>query len=292
MTRASRPAHAARRRPRTPLVAGLTAALTAAGLLLGPTATASADDDDAELQRRILDPRITESSGLARSGYDDGVLWTHNDSGDGPRLYAVDRNGGTAATIELAGVRALDWEAMSRVRGADGRSRLFVGDIGDNARARPEIAVHRIDEPRELDEDATVPATTYRMRYEDGPHDAEALLVHPRTARVYVVTKDAAGAAGVYAAPEDLRTDEVNVLERVADAPAVVTDGAFLWDGRLALRTYTSVHVSAWLGAPAQALTLPRTAQGESLAVAPGSRAVLVGSEGVASPVYRQPLPD
>ena len=106
------------------------------------------------------------------------------------------------------------------------------------------------------------------------------------------LTTDAAGAAGVYAAPEDLRTDEVNVLERVAGAPAVVTDGAFLWDGRLALRTYTAVHVSAALGAPAEVLTLPRTVQGESLAVAPGNRAVLVGSEGVASPVYRQPLPD
>ena len=273
------------------MVAGLTAALTAAGLLLGPAATASADDDDAELQRRILDPRITESSGLARSGYDDSVLWTHNDSGDGARLYAVARDGRTAATVELAGVRALDWEAMSRHRAADGRSRLFVGDIGDNARARSEIAVHRIDEPRELD-DATVPATSYRLRYEDGPHDAEALLVHPRTAQVFVVTKDAAGAAGVYAAPVDLRTDEVNVLERVADAPAVVTDGAFLWSGRLALRTYTSVHVSAGLGAPAEVVTLPRTVQGESLAIAPGYQAVLVGSEGVASPVYRQPLPD
>ena len=77
LSRARRPAHAARRRSRSPLGAGrrasltaaTTAALTAAGLLLGPVATASADDDDAELQRRILDPRITESSGLARSGW-------------------------------------------------------------------------------------------------------------------------------------------------------------------------------------------------------------------------------
>ncbi len=272
----------------------LTRSLTFAAALLGTSAAlcvvpapSSAADPAPYLQRRLLDSRIVESSGLARSGYDDNVLWTHNDRGDGPRLFAVRRDGSTAAVVRLDVPAAVDWEALSRYRGSDGRSWLYVGDIGDNDRVRSEIRVHQVAEPTAL-YDRTVPATTYRLRYEDGRHDAEALLVHPHTRRVYVVTKDG---SGVYAAPETLRTDTVNVLRKVSWAPTTVTDGAFLYDGRMVLRNYTTAFVSAGPGQAHTRVPLPSTAQGESLAVAPGYGAVLVGSEGTRSPVYWQPLP-
>ena len=77
------------------------------------------------------------------------------------------------------------------------------------------------------------------MAYPDGPHDAEALAVHPRTGRVYVVTKGRNG-GGVYALPEKPSRTGVNRLERVAPAPAMVTDAVFLPDGSgLVVRTYT-----------------------------------------------------
>lgn len=282
-------------RPRGPsLPSAVRRAVTCAAALLGTSAAlcvvpapSSAAGQAPYLQRRLLDSRITESSGLARSGYDDGVLWTHNDRGDSPRLFAVRRDGTTAAVVRLDVPAAVDWEAISRYRGSDGRSWLYVGDIGDNDRVRSEVRVHRVAEPTAL-YDRTLPATTYRLRYPDGRHDAEALLVHPQTRRVYVVTKDG---AGVYVAPDVLRTDTVNVLRRVSWTPRTVTDGAFLADGRMVLRNYTTAYVSAGPGQPQVAVGLPGTSQGESLAVAPGSGAVLVGSEGSSSPVYWQPLP-
>lgn len=70
-----------------------------------------------------------------------------------------------------------------------------------------------------------------------------------------------------------------------------MTDGAFLYDGRMVLRNYTTAFVSRGPGQPQVAVQLPSTSQGESLAVAPGYKAVLVGSEGPESPVYVQPLP-
>lgn len=240
------------------------------------------------LQRTLSDPRIVESSGLARGGYDDNVLWTHNDRGDGPRLFAVDRAGRTTAVATLASTTAVDWEALSRHRDASGRSWLYVGDIGDNGRVRDEVAVHRIPEPRS-DQDSSPVPTTFRFRYPDGRHDAEALLVHPRSGRLYIATKDG---SGIYEAPLAPSTTTINVLRRVGSVPMTITDGAFLFDGRMVLRDYTRLHVSAGIGQPALTLTLPVTGQGESLAPAPGNRAVLVGSEGWSSPVYWQPLPD
>jgi hypothetical protein len=245
---------------------------------------------DAPVVERVLsDGRILESSGLARSGYDDRVLWTHNDSGDLPRLFAVGKDGTTQGVLTLSGVNAVDWEAMSRLRHSDGTSWLYVGDIGDNARLRGEISVHQVEEPRERGDQSVVP-TTYRFRYPDGRHDAEALLVHPRSKRIYIVTKNYYG-GGIYVAPSSLSTTEVNELTRVADAPRNVTDGAIMYDGRMVLRNYNGAFVSS---GPGEALTwfpLPSSMQGESLAVAPGYQTIYVGSEGYRSSVWEVPLP-
>src|SRR4051794_6987818 len=42
---------------------------------------------------RIDSREITESSGLAASRKHPGVFWTHNDSGNGPYIFAITRDG-------------------------------------------------------------------------------------------------------------------------------------------------------------------------------------------------------
>ena len=267
------------------------AAVLAGVVLLGLALPASAQEvEGAEVAVRLQDPRIQESSGLAGSRRHPEVLWTHNDSGDGPRLYAVGADGRTLATLTLAGVQARDWEAMAAGRDDRGRPALFVGDIGDNLDAWPEVAVYRVTEPARLG-DATVASARYRLRYADGPRNAEALLVDPRSNRLYVATKEPDG-GGLYRAPARLRTDQVNVLHRVAPVPPLVTDGAFAPDGRsFVLRDYQSAYVYTARGRRVGELPLPPQYQGESLTVAADGRSVLVGSEGLASEVWRVPLP-
>ena len=263
----------------------------AAGAVLCVAAAASAQEvEGAEVAVRLEDQRIFESSGLALSRRHQAVLWTHNDSGGEPALYAVGSDGRTLATLTLAGAEARDWEAMAAGRDDRGRPALFVGDIGDNNGVWPEVAVYRVAEPAEL-RDATVPAARYRLRYADGPHDAEALLVDPRSNRLYVATKEVAG-GGLYRAPARLRTGQVNVLRRVARVPPVITDGAWLPDGRaFVLRDYQGAYVYATPGKRVGAFELPLQQQGESLTAAADGRSVLAGSEGVASEVWRVPLP-
>ena len=214
-------------------------------VLVGVALPAAAQQvEGAEVALRLQDPRIQESSGLAGSRRHPEVLWTHNDSGDGPRLYALGANGRTLATLTLAGAGARDWEALAPGRDGRGRPALFVGDIGDNQDLWPEVAVYRVTEPDRL-RDATVPAVRYRLRYADGPRDAEALLVDPRSNRLYVATKSSDG-GGLYRAPARLHTDQVNVLRRVARVPPVVTDGSFAPDGRsFVLRDYQGAFVYA-----------------------------------------------
>lgn len=264
------------------------AASALATVLLGASLTVSAPPAPEPLLR-LQDPALLESSGLAVSALHDEILWTHADGGSVAQVRAVDRSGRTVAVVTLAGIDPYDPEALAPGRAPDGTALLWLADIGDNLAERADISVFRLAEPRAL-EDRTVDAAWFRFTYPDGPHDAEALLVHPRTGRMFVVTKDLSG-AGVYRAPRDLVPQDqgTNRLERVAGAPSFVTDGAFLDDGRFVLRTYTSVYLYARPGELVATAPLPAQPQGESLAV-DGDR-LLVGSEGQHSAVYAVPVP-
>src|SRR5437764_643295 len=47
----------------------------------------------AVLLARLESREVTESSGIVASRRNPGLFWTHNDSGDGPFVYAFDRAG-------------------------------------------------------------------------------------------------------------------------------------------------------------------------------------------------------
>jgi hypothetical protein len=267
----------------------LAAALAVALVCLALPASAQ-EVEGAEVALRLEDPRIYESSGLALSRRHQAVVWTHNDSGDEARLFAVGPEGRTLATLTLAGVEARDWEALAAGRDDRGRPALFVGDIGDNQGVWPDVSVYRVAEPAQL-RDATVPAVRYRLRYADGSHNAEALLVDPRSNRLYVATKAQIG-GGLYQAPSHLDPTGINVLHHIARVPPVVTDGAFLPSGRgFVLRDYQQAHVYTGPGRRVGSFDLPLQFQGESLTVSADGRSLLVGSEGPGSELWRVPLP-
>ena len=56
---------------------------------------------------------IAESSGLAVSRAYTDTFWTHNDSGDEARFFAISSGGDDLGTIRLTGANANDWEAMT-----------------------------------------------------------------------------------------------------------------------------------------------------------------------------------
>ncbi|MFG2624515.1 WD40 repeat domain-containing protein [Streptomyces sp. NPDC048473] len=265
----------------------LTVSGAAALLLLAGAAPAVASGDGADRSFTIEDPRITESSGLAASRAHPGIYWTHNDSDDGPYIYAVDsRTGKTVATITMQGVgRPRDVEAISI--GPDGN--LYVGDIGDNLNGSwDHVWIYRFPEPKQL-KDATVRATQFDVKYADGPRNAEALMVHPTTGRVYIASKNEDG-GGLYEGPAKLTTGATNVFRRVGEVPWV-TDGAFSPDGKeLVLRSYFSARGYAFedgrLGAD-HAVQAPLQRQAESVTYTADGSALMFGSEGAQSDVVR-----
>lgn len=264
------------------------------------TTPAEAGFAPAVLRARAEVPGLNESSGLAASRVAPGLLWTHNDSGDDPRLYCLDVEGRGCGVWEVAGADAEDWEDMAAGPGPEpGRSYLYLGDIGDNDAERASVTVYRVPEPtptRGQTSSAprpTAPAEAIRLRYADGPHDAEALLVHPSTGALYVITKSP-GEGGVYVARD-------GVLHRVATLDVGfgtwVTGGAISPDGRrvavstplggieLTLPSGAGGFDSIWAQRPVPVDLGPR-AQGESVTYRLDGAALLATSERAPMPLW------
>jgi hypothetical protein len=231
----------------------------------------------------------TELSGIVYSRSQPGVLWTHNDSGDRPRLLAIAPDGKLLADLAVAGAESIDWEDIAAARGS-----LLVGDIGDNGTERPSVAVYRVNEPRLGGGSApsATRATRFDLRYPDGPHNAEALLRDPTGGTIVIVEKRAAGRAGVYVA-DRVAAGATTMLRRAGRiAVGEVTGGDVSADGRtIALRTYDRVLV--WTREPGE--SIPRAlqrrpcaaregllseGQGEALALRGDGRAFLTVPEG------------
>lgn len=167
---------------------------------------------------------------------------------------------------------------------------LYVGDIGDNLDGSwDHVWIYRFPEP-EILKDQTVRAKQYVVKYADGARNAEALMVHPKTGRVYIASKNEDG-GGLYAGPERLSSSGTNVFRRVDEVPWV-TDGAFSPDGdRLVLRGYFSAKEYAWkdgrLGDGGTAVGAPFQGQAESVTYTRDGSAFMFGSEGRNSRVVR-----
>ena len=216
----------------------------------------------------VLPDELRESSGLAVSRTQPGVLWSHNDSGDGPNLYAIDRSGRLLAVIPIANAVARDWEdiapgpcpvplqAATSPDSVAPTSCLYVADIGDNDRIRDALTVYVVVEPVLANETRphTVAAPSFRYRYPVEPEDSEALAVLPN-GDVAIVSKGRTGTihffgisgasvaraliSGEVLTAEDWGDTGIEPNERIGRS---VTGAAVSPDGMtLAVRTYNEV---------------------------------------------------
>lgn len=196
-------------------------------------------------------PERSELSGLAASAIHDGVFYTHNDSGDSARMFAIDMSGALLATFTLKGTTAIDWEdvAVGPCSAGSANSCVFLADTGDNDSKRASYTVYRVPEPTQRPAGRAtleVTADALAFRYPDGSHNAEALLVHHSTGRVSLVTKGD-GPSSIYLFPEKLTTAAPMTLTlagsfSLPSGSPRVTAADHAPDGRgILLRTYSTI---------------------------------------------------
>jgi hypothetical protein len=253
--------------------------LTAALLLVGTPGAAAAANEGGRPLFAFTDRGIAESSGLVDTGR---VVYTVNDSGSAPVLYAVDpRTGDTTGRTTYTPDEVEDVEALAPGRAGT----VWVADVGDNRRSREHVSLYRARPG------ASTAAPRFNLVYPDGPRDAETLLSHPRSGRLFVVSKTVFGGT-VYVVPVGTRPGSTVTMRRFAQVPGLITDGAFLPDGRhVVLRSYATATVFTFPGfEPRGTFDLPEQRQGEAVSVGPRGR-VLLSSEGVGAEVLRVDIP-
>lgn len=245
----------------------------------------------------VSNPGLNETSGIAASMTLPGALWAHNDSGDGPRLFAVGLDGVVRGEVTLQGASAVDWEDMSAAPGSGGHERdLIVADVGDNDRTRGTLQLYRLGEPHASDLGERVTATRFDVRLPEGPEDIEALFVDPVDSAVYLVAKRPEPVATLYRVVLAPRPSGTLVADAVGTIPIRLATGADLSaDGsRLAVRNHQ--HAQLWHRAVGTSIAdtvkgdfcvvpLPQEPQGESIAFLDSKTLVLL-SEFAGQPIY------
>jgi hypothetical protein len=212
----------------------------------------------ARVSGRVADAAADELSGLVRSRARASLFWAHEDSGAVPSLYALRIDGTVVGRPVVPGAQARDWEDIAAGPGADGRALLYVGDIGDNAARRSTIDVYRIAEPR-VGAGTTAPAARLRLRYPDGAHDAEALLVDPLRADLVIVTKVLGAARAYRSSSRQAAGTQATLRAGPSIALSLVTAGDVSADGRvIVLRGYDRVAVWVRRGRERLTTTLRR----------------------------------
>ena len=228
---------------------------------------------------------LGEVSGCAVSQRLANTVWLHNDSGDSPRLFRLNTVTKAVRKVAVSGAEAVDWEDIAALPNGD----LLIADIGDNAKKRDGVVLYQVPEPARLSR--TVAATARRLRYVDGPHNAEALVVDPANGTPYVITKEESGVASVYGAGGDTlkSVGTITIDGESLFFPNLITGADALPDGSaVVLRTYQFGYVlarspgkpftSAFSATPKK-FALPFMLQAEAICALGDSRSVFTTTE-------------
>jgi autotransporter-associated beta strand protein len=258
----------------------------------------------------IQNSLITEASGIAASRMNANVLWTHNDSNNGPQVFAMTAAGTNLGTYSLTGATNHDWEDIAVGPGPTaGVQYVYAGDIGDNnwdkASHRTTIAVYRVAEPTVSDTQSPVTTSLsdmseFTFAYPDGPHDAESMFVDPLTKDIYIITKRDATYKYVYRATYPQSTSGTTTLTLAAtltnsnqltsadispDGSEIIIRSYATSSGLLYQRPIGGTITDAFNTTP---ITIPihSEGQGEAIGFDPNGRGYFTTSEGSEQPIY------
>lgn len=97
-----------------------------------------------------LPHEISESSGIVVA--DSNLVWTMNDSGGGNAIFLVNSQGELLKTLLLNATQNHDWEDLT-----SDSAYLYIGDFGNNANRRRDLAIYKFPRAAASDSDHFMP---------------------------------------------------------------------------------------------------------------------------------------
>ncbi|MFT2010608.1 hypothetical protein ACMA1I_18170 [Pontibacter sp. 13R65] len=176
-----------------------------------------------------LPSEISESSGIEVLPDGSGYI-THNDSGNKPYLYQIDKKGKLVKTIKLK-LPNVDWEDLA----LDSKGNIYIADTGNNNNKRKELAIYKVNAKDFNNLEAI------RFSYEDQKDfppakkdmnfDCEAIFWHG--GNLYLITKDRGqkATANVYRLSDKKGQQEAKLIGS-HKIPAAITGAAISPNGK------------------------------------------------------------
>lgn len=193
----------------------------------------------------VTNKKLDEASGLAASAVNEGLLWTHNDSGNRAELFLVDNQLNIRMTVTLENIINRDWEDIAVGPGPEaGKNYIYVADIGDNMAIFPHKIVYRFEEPKWQEGKSQLTVSKFdRIVFQlDVKKDTESLLVDPKTKNLYVISKREKPVY-VYELKYPYSTTDTLTAEKIGSIPfGQVVAGDFSPDGNeVLIKNYNNV---------------------------------------------------
>lgn len=274
---------------------------------------------------------LKESSAAVVSGVSPGIVFTINDSGNDPELFAMDTAGNFRGRWRVDNAKNRDWESLSAgacipdVHTPSSQpdtvqsTCLFVGDLGDNSARRETVRLYQIAEPQGMDTTGAASLASQRvmLRYPDHPRDVEAMYVAPDGTIFLITKRPAKNDAGtlrralIFAIPAAAWASTDTATAQLIDSLPIVpgssrlrsiTDATLSADARwLAVRTYGQVYTFATDSSTGRILHAVPPAicniervekeHGEGISWLPGTSDLLLTNEGRNAPMHRISCP-
>ncbi|MEB2777976.1 hypothetical protein SYJ56_21865 [Algoriphagus sp. D3-2-R+10] len=191
----------------------------------------------------LKDDGLDEISGLACSKTLPGVIYVHNDSGGEAAVYLLDSLGNNIGKIEFSETKNRDWEDIAIGPGGDGKSYIYVGEIGDNNAVHEEVVIYRVPEPDTRNPiSQAIPEKTI-LKYPGGARDAESLMVDPISGDIFILSKrDSLNT--LYRLPADKFGADKIELEELIKLPLTSATGADISaDGsQILVKNYLTIY--------------------------------------------------
>lgn len=250
---------------------------------------------------QLSDSGVDESSGVCWSDESE-LLWTHNDSGGQPRVFAFDESGKKRAEVKIRGAEAIDWEDICLFT-RDGKNYLAIGDVGDNRAQRSFVRVYIVSESELLtaqkDGRSAKPQATLRIQYEGGAVNCESLAYDPREEALLLISKQPFYSQVYQVDVANISGNQERTAAKTQRLVVPLATGADISpDGRhLVISTYGPAMLferrgERWRACEEPALEVPARKQGESICFARGKSKLILTSEFAPAALIFVDVPD
>jgi hypothetical protein len=197
-----------------------------------------------------------ELSGIVKSRSNKNVFWVHNDSGDQPRIFAIDSTGHFYRSdryqnqegIVIAGATNVDWEDIT----VDNKGNVVIADIGNNGNDRKDLVLYVVPEPSPVASNTTFLKKIF-LKYPDQKsfpdksdfnYDSEAIFFADN--HFYILSKNRSDSFTKLYRLDQEKSEEVNPLTFVEkfDIKGEVTAADASEDGNhIVVITYTAIWI-------------------------------------------------